>query len=236
MAEFQHDPLASAPAPLTQSVAELSKSEDEAPGDVPVTILVSRRVRRGCEAQFEACVRELSNLLQDRPGFTDIKAYAPGAPDDEHKVVLCFKSAHDLEAWQQCEARGAWLERVKPLEEAPPRAQVLTGMEGWFTLPTQEGMAPPPRHRMAVVTWLGIFPMLTLVNLLLVPRLEWMSPVVRSALTSAMMVTLMTFVIMPRLTRACAKWLYPEIELPNRREGNSKAPRETAHSTRESQV
>jgi hypothetical protein len=33
------------------------------------------------------------------------------------------------------------------------RTQVLTGLEGWFTLPSQPGAPPPPRYKMAVLTW-----------------------------------------------------------------------------------
>jgi hypothetical protein len=43
------------------------------------------------------------------------------------------------------------------------RTQVLTGLESWFTLPTQPGLPPPPRYKMALVTWVTIFPLITLV-------------------------------------------------------------------------
>ena len=181
---------------------------------VPVTVLVARKIRRGQEKQFEAALAQLREILENQPGFQEFKAYQPGTAEDEHKVVLSFDNAADLALWQQSPQRKTWLLQIKPLEEAPPRAQIHTGLESWFALPEQEGLAPPPKHKMALVTWLAVFPLITLVNYLLAPRLEWMPIWLRSAIISALLVTLMTSAVMPFMTRRMAKFLYPEVELP----------------------
>jgi antibiotic biosynthesis monooxygenase (ABM) superfamily enzyme len=36
--------------------------------------------------------------------------------------------------------------------------EFLTGLESWFTLPTQPGAPPPPPYKMAILTWVTIFP------------------------------------------------------------------------------
>jgi antibiotic biosynthesis monooxygenase (ABM) superfamily enzyme len=85
-------------------------------------------------------------------------------------------------------------------------ASERTGLETWFDLP---GRAPPSRGKMAVVTWAALFPLVLLTNTVLGPVLEPVPLVPRVAVTCAAMVALMTWVVMPRLTRWLAGWLYP---------------------------
>lgn len=208
---------AALPVALEAANANAALSVENAPlspCDPPVTILVSRRLKKGCETQFQNLLAELQELLEKREGFVEMKAYQPSDEDDAHKIVLAFRGASQLKAWQDSPERRDWIARVKPLEAAPPRAQILTGIESWFTLPAKEGLAPPSRLKMAIVTWLAVFPLVTLSNLWLVPHLDPLPPVGRSALTSILLVTLMTYVVMPRMTRICARFLYPEIEIP----------------------
>jgi antibiotic biosynthesis monooxygenase (ABM) superfamily enzyme len=67
---------------------------------------------------------------------------------------------------------------------------------------------------MALVTWLTIFPLITLVVEVLGPLLEDFSVVVRLGITTAVTVPLMTWVVMPRVTRLLRRWLYPHRRPP----------------------
>ena len=41
------------------------------------------------------------------------------------------------------------------------RTQYLTGLETWFTVAGRPGSPPPPPYKMALVTWITIFPPIT---------------------------------------------------------------------------
>jgi antibiotic biosynthesis monooxygenase (ABM) superfamily enzyme len=62
---------------------------------------------------------------------------------------------------------------------------------------------------MALVTWITIFPLITLVVVILNPLLTGLPLVLRLAVTTAVTVPLMTWVVMPRVTRLLRGWLYP---------------------------
>jgi hypothetical protein len=62
---------------------------------------------------------------------------------------------------------------------------------------------------MALLTWATIFPLITLVVVLLDPLLEELSRVPRLAITTAVTVPIMTWLAMPRVTRLLRGWLYP---------------------------
>ena len=91
-----------------------------------------------------------------------------------------------------------------------PKLPILTGLETWFTLPSKEGDPPPPRYMMVGFTWLTVFTLATVVFMLLDPLLGRFSVVLRTLVFTMVMVSLMTYVVMPRMTRLFTFWLYPK--------------------------
>lgn len=62
---------------------------------------------------------------------------------------------------------------------------------------------------MAVVTWLSVFPTITTIFSLFGPVLNQLPFLLRSLVLTVAMTTLMTYLIMPRMTRLFSFWLYP---------------------------
>ena len=63
---------------------------------------------------------------------------------------------------------------------------------------------------MAIVTWIAIFGLITIINLLLGRFLASLPILLRSFLLTISLVILMTYVVMPRITRLFSQWLYPK--------------------------
>ena len=63
---------------------------------------------------------------------------------------------------------------------------------------------------MVVVTWLGVFPIVMIIFSVFGQWLSLLPTVVRTLVFTAVMVTLMTYVVMPRMTRLFSFWLYPD--------------------------
>ena len=65
----------------------------------------------------------------------------------------------------------------------------------------------PRRYKLAFVTWLGVFPALTLTLAALGPTIEpWPLPL-RTLLVSIVMVAVLTWVILPILMRIFRSWM-----------------------------
>jgi hypothetical protein len=62
---------------------------------------------------------------------------------------------------------------------------------------------------MAVLTWVTIFPLITAIVIATAPLIGSLHVVARLAITTAITVPLMTWVVMPRVTRLLRGWLYP---------------------------
>jgi antibiotic biosynthesis monooxygenase (ABM) superfamily enzyme len=105
--------------------------------------------------------------------------------------------------------RQEWIERAKPLIQAPEEMQVLTGLETWFELPRRSPKSPPKRYKMALLTWLAVFLTLSTMRYLLGSLLAPLPSLLAQLITIGIVVWLLTYVVMPQLTRLFYKWLYP---------------------------
>ena len=174
-----------------------------------VTTSVTRRVKPGHEEAYEAFLEGIIAAASRFPGYLGVEVFRPDAPDEEYRTVYRFDGAGHLRDWLDSDEHRAWLERAEPHVIGPMRTQFLTGLESWFTLPGQPG-APPPPYKMALLTWITIFPLITGVVIVLGPLIAGVPLVPRLGITTAVTVPLMTWIVMPRITRALRGWLYPK--------------------------
>jgi antibiotic biosynthesis monooxygenase (ABM) superfamily enzyme len=174
-----------------------------------VTTTVTRRVRPGHEAAYEAFIEGIIAAASQFPGYDGVEVFRPSDAGGEYRIVYRFDSGADLRRWLDSDERASWVARAEPHALGPMRTSVLTGLETWFTLPEQAGAPPPPKYKMALLTWVTIFPLITLVVVVLEPLLKRLALVPRLGLTTAITVSLMTWLVMPRVTRALGRWLYP---------------------------
>jgi antibiotic biosynthesis monooxygenase (ABM) superfamily enzyme len=87
--------------------------------------------------------------------------------------------------------------------------QRTSGLEAWFTLPGERAIVPPPRWKQLLVTLIGAYPLVVLISAFVMPQLDAWPLLVRSAVLPVVLLTLMTYGVMPLLTRAFRGWLYP---------------------------
>ena len=95
--------------------------------------------------------------------------------------------------------------------EGEPEFRKLSGLEAWLAPAVAPASMHPRRARMAVVTWMGIFPVVSLYLWLvsLWPGFLDLPFLPRTAVFTALIVATMTWVVMPRLTRLMRGWLNP---------------------------
>lgn len=97
----------------------------------PATVVVSRRVRPGAEAEFERWQQKLLRAVRRAPGYVGATAHPPG-PDhpDEWVVVYRFASTAELDEWLQCRPRRQLLEASRAFVVGEPREQRLVEPAG----------------------------------------------------------------------------------------------------------
>lgn len=171
----------------------------------PLTVIVTWRVRQGCEPEFEAWRREISAAALRFTGHMGIEVILPGATPGEYVVVFRFDTYQHLRAWQESDIRRELLKKAEPFRENEPSYRLESGLEYWFAPP--DIPASPPRWKMAIVTVLGVWPVSMLAPWLLNPLIGGQPLALRALLIAMGIVTLLTWVVMPVLVRILKPWL-----------------------------
>lgn len=187
-------------------------SDTPLPGP-PVTIAITRRVREGEEVLMQAWYDAGTSLAQRFPGFLGSGWVRPSGGSRDWHMLYRFDSPNTLEQWQESRERARWLAVGREVVE-DTRIERRTGIEGWFDEPHEHAVddltpapAPPPRWKQAVVIFAAFFPVSLVLAYLLAPVSgSWSTPA-RVLLNSAVAIPLMTFLILPAITRAMQPFL-----------------------------
>ncbi|MCR6628695.1 MAG: antibiotic biosynthesis monooxygenase [Magnetospirillum sp.] len=175
--------------------------------DPPVTIMVSRDVSPANRDLFEAAMRELTDRSLGYAGHLGVTVFRPAAGEAAYRILFKFDSQTNYESWRASPEVAGLIAKVDGLTEEKASVAVLNGLESWFTLP---GITPkpPPRPKMALVTWAALFPLVSLLLTVLQPVLSRVPFLVGTLIVTGLVTVLMTYVVMPRLTRLLARWLF----------------------------
>lgn len=177
--------------------------------DSPVTVAVSRRIKPGREKDFEDFVSDLSEVALSFEGHLGANIFRPTqSGDNEYRIIFKFDRRSNYQHWFESEQRKELIERSCEFLQEPPTLEVIDGLETWFTLPEQPHIGHPPRYKMAMVTWLALFPAVTLIFWLFGDVLANLPLLLRTFAVTFVVVLLMSWVLMPRMTRLFQAWLY----------------------------
>lgn len=173
-----------------------------------ITVSVTRTVKPGYESAFESALHDFVQRSLQLPGQhgVHIMRPAPGSSSSDYGIVRKFADRRALEAFHESPEYRAWLEAVRDFTEGPPRTEELSGLESWFTLPGAP-LRAFPKWKMAMATFLGVFPVATFLGLVLSPWIASWPLLVKNAVFNACVVTLLTWVVMPNITRVLHGWL-----------------------------
>lgn len=175
-----------------------------------VTAVITHRVRSGREAGYEEWLKGIAAAARQFDGHLGVNILRPqpGAAFSDYVAVLQFETCEHLTGWLRSDIRKEWIERAQPLIQDKETIQVLTGLEGWFQLPSQPMQAAPKRYKQAVLVWVGVMVASLFVAPLMAPLLAPLPMLLRTAIGVAITVVLLTYVIMPQLTRWFKGWLF----------------------------
>lgn len=181
--------------------------------EAPQTVVISRRVKPGNEDAFEKLSTEMTLAAMEFPGHLGAHMFRPASVDDpEYRIIFKFATEAELEDWVSSDVRKMYIEQIEPLLLEPSQIEKLNTLVTWFSLPGRTPVKPPPRYKMAIVSWVALFPIVTAIFWLFEPWLVLIPLIPRVAMVTAVVMVLMTWVAMPRLTRLFAGWLYPKSE------------------------
>ncbi|QAY72915.1 antibiotic biosynthesis monooxygenase [Agromyces protaetiae] len=192
----------------------------------PITVSIRREVDPARISEATAWVQTGVNLANKYPGFLGSGWVRAGEQSHVWHMLYRFANEETLEAWEQSPERTWWLSTGQAFVQSE-RSRRRTGIEGWFDEPPTGSIpvvdasgaaldetAPPPappRWKQAVTIWLGFFPVNLVFSYLISPVPGWdlLPIVVRVLVTTLVLTPIMTFWVLPFVTRSLRRWLAP---------------------------
>ena len=165
----------------------------------PLTVVVTWRVRKGSEREFEAWRHEIASAALQFEGHMGVNVIRPSGAEREYAVIFRFDTYEHLRAWQDSDIRRELLKKAEPFRETQPSYRLESGLEYWFTPPGVP--TSPPRWKMALVTVVGVWPASMLVPWVLNPLIGKLPLPLKALLGAVGIVILLTWVIMPLLVK-----------------------------------
>ena len=176
--------------------------------NMPIHVAITRRVRPGHEAEFQAALHKFlhASLAQDGVLGATMIVPLPGSDSREFGILRSFANERERGDFYASPLFKAWEINIEPLTESNSRTHwPLLGLEAWFRSPN-----PPSRWKMAIATFLGVFPSATILNLTLGAAIRSWNILLRNAVFAACTVALLTWLVMPLVTRVLRGWLHSE--------------------------
>jgi antibiotic biosynthesis monooxygenase (ABM) superfamily enzyme len=178
---------------------------------LPVTVIVKRIAKKNKIKEFEEWLSGISKEVSRQEGSMGIDIIRPTDKESKPEYIIIFRfNNYDnlTRAWENSSTRNEWLQRGRELVQTDPDVQKLTGLEFWFTPYSTKSsslvpLIPPPRYKMVIVT----IPVISFLLLTLVPQIHFVTEMlfipysIRFVIAITITVILMTYLIMPLLTK-----------------------------------
>lgn len=173
-----------------------------------IHVAITRKVRPGCEQRF---VNELKDFFQRSFEYSGVHGVnlispTPGSGSNEYGIIRTFANEAERDAFYRSDGFKQWSQQVQALTEGRPRYRELHGLEAWF----RESAHSPPRWKMALVTYCGVYLTTTPLLLYVAPLLKSLPFAVQNAVFNGMVVPSLTWIVMPVLIRLTRIWLHGE--------------------------
>lgn len=174
-----------------------------------IHVAITRKVKPGFEEKFEQAIQEFFTTTSGHQGSLGAQLIRPVSRSENnvYGILRSFKSRADRDAFYQSEDFISWQQKIEPMVESEYQRLELHGLEAFFADPTI--INHPPKWKMAMVTWLGVWPTVFLITQFFAPLLN-LPPLPGTAVDTFLVVIILSWVVMPLLTRVMRFWLKPK--------------------------
>ncbi len=181
---------------------------NQLPENMPLTTIVRHTIKLGAEKDFEQWSQNIGNIVSAFKGFRGKYVVPPkiGTTSNEYTVAFQFENLETLTAWMDSEERITEVKKLKSFSEKEMQLEYQEGIDFWFTTPGETKR--PPKWKMAILTWVAVFPMVLILLELYGRLFPTFSLTLKVLFVTVTLVALLTWVLMPNLTKLFKRWLY----------------------------
>lgn len=175
---------------------------------MPIHVAITRRVLPGKEQEFQQALRRFlgESFIHGGVHGAGMITSLPGGHARDIGILRTFADEAERDAFYASDLYKNWEDYAATVTEGAPEHRELHGLEAWFRAP---GISPP-RWKMAVATFMGVYPTSMFLTFLLGEYLHPLPLPLRSFIMAGLMVIMLTWLVMPNVIKLIKKWLHNE--------------------------
>lgn len=190
----------------------------QVPQDLPVSYVVTYNVPASRRARFQDWQPKIIAAHLRASGFVSAEYHPPADDGTTWTVLVRFASDTDLTAWRNSPERTELIGQLQGIAENYDVRRTGLSWAGWF--PEPQTADRPARWKQALATVVPLYPTVMLATIHLAPRIGddgwgWPRWLVTFVVVS-FAVSMLTWALMPLVTRALRPWLVPPYDQPQR--------------------
>lgn len=174
-------------------------------------IIIRHTVRPEFREQYEAWLKQIIAAAAEFPGHEGVYILRPQQENNTFEIAVRFSSNAAAEAWLSSNIRKELLSSIVFALAADEQLEIKSGIDFWFTPPASKAKQPT-RWKQWLITTAVIWPLTIIIPVLYQPLFNILPAIsvwgVRHGIIAATIVALVVYVIMPRVVRLVAGWLF----------------------------
>jgi antibiotic biosynthesis monooxygenase (ABM) superfamily enzyme len=182
--------------------------------DQTTALVIEHQVKRGFEERYKEWLSEIFEASKTFPGYLGREVFPPAGALKPYIIIVRFATERHLQQWLDSPERKAFIEKMEDALEVGDKTFVKAGIDVWFT--PNDAPNKPPAYKQFLLTAAAIYPLSLFIPQLLSPLFKTVpvfeNSFVRGLVVTLVLVGLMTYIVMPRLTLWLHDWLFRQAE------------------------
>jgi antibiotic biosynthesis monooxygenase (ABM) superfamily enzyme len=175
------------------------------------SIIIRHTVRPEFKERYETWLKQIIAAAAAFPGHQGVHIVRPSEGNDTFEIAVRFSSNSTAQAWLNSDIRKELVSSIASALASDEQLEIKTGIDFWFTSPTSKAKQPT-RWKQWLITTAVIWPLTILIPALYQPLFNIVPEIsvwgVSHGIVAATIVALVVYLIMPRLVRLVANWLF----------------------------
>ena len=161
---------------------------------------------------YEKWIKGINKEVSHFDGFMGVDIIRPRSREhSEYVIILRFDSYTNLRSWQKSPIRLAWLKESRGYVISETQTQKTSGLEMYFTLPNYYSFKSnrPAYYKLVIIGILAVYPLIIFINFIIDPLVNQFSDELQIFFSVIFVSMLLTYPVMPWITKTLTFWLYP---------------------------
>ncbi len=177
----------------------------------PITTMFADRVKPDKTEEYEAWSTSINACAKAFPGFLGVDVIRPDEGNHPEYITLVkFDNCENLRKWKDSPSLTACRKELPDLLVSDSIAKECEGLELWFDRPTtSRDLKEPPFWKQVIIGVVCVYPLVLLLNWGLGPVTQDIPREFAALINVIILSCLLTYPVMPWVTRLLRAWLYP---------------------------